>query len=325
MTKSKRVFAVFLALILSFSVFSVTAVADTNETTTEAVEESTFPSFIGGFLSPIQWWVDYIRNFLTSIVEAIREYVDTYFGGEPPTTTEPTTEEPTTMPDDALVVEPGTNLQAAIDEAQEGDFIWLLAGEYFIDDNENQFGINKEITLTGETGVIINVSGGISSSISASGVIIDGITFYKTDSTNQDIFQIAANGITIRNCSFEGQYVLGGGEVTRAFMLNSGRQAFTFENNTVSGLRQPGYVNGGCSASIVNNTVSDTRGFVICSNSSAVLTGNSFSNNAVDIVIIYNNSPYDNYTDVASISAENNGAFVENQVASLSAINGELI
>ena len=178
--------------------------------------------------------------------------------------------------------------------------------------------VNRAVLLTG--GATITTSGGNPVfTLSAEGAVIDGLNFYQSSNDTQNIITVTAQNCEIRNCSFEGQYHDGNTETTRAIVPNAGVPV-TVEGNTFKNIRQPGYFEA-TGTVLRNNYVEGTRGFLICSNHEMTIEGNSFLNNAVDIAIIENGSPYSNiYDDVRALSENNNGAFVENQVTKSSAI-----
>ncbi len=178
--------------------------------------------------------------------------------------------------------------------------------------------VDRAVLLTG--GATITTSGGNPVfTLSAEGAVIDGLNFYQNSNDSQSIIKVTAKNCEIRNCTFEGKYQDGNSEETRAIVPNAG-VAVTVEGNTFRNIRQPGYFEA-TGTVLRNNYVEGTRGFVICSNHEMTIEGNSFLNNAVDIAIIENGSPYSNiYDDVRALSENNNGAFVENQVTKTSAI-----
>ena len=178
--------------------------------------------------------------------------------------------------------------------------------------------VDRAVLLTG--GATITTSGGKPVfTLSDEGAAIDGLNFCQSSNDTQNIITVTAQNCEIRNCTFEGKYQDGNTEVTRAIMPDAGVPV-TVEGNTFKNIRQPGYFEA-TGTVLRNNYVEGTRGFVICSNHEMTIEGNSFLNNAVDIAIIENGSPYSNiYDDVRALSENNNGAFVENQVTKSSAI-----
>jgi hypothetical protein len=117
-------------------------------------------------------------------------------------------------------------------------------------------------------------------------------------------------------------------QVDRAILGVSGKTDMKIIGNTISNLRQPAYFNGGNTGDVIDNYVTNTRGWVVCGDSKMSFTGNTFGTNAVDIAIIPNNNTINNYgttpQEIIAISESNNGAYVENQLSKISAKDGEL-
>ena len=182
--------------------------------------------------------------------------------------------------------------------------------------------VNRAVLLTGSA--TITTSGGNPVfTLSDEGAVIDGLNFYQNSNDTQNIITVTAQNCEIRNCTFEGQYLDGNTETTRAILPYAG-VAVTVEGNTFKNIRQPGYFQGD-GVILRNNFVEGTRGFVVCANNEITLEGNTFGENAVDIAIIANGadeSTYkkEYYDDVRALSEKNNGAFVENQYSKASAI-----
>lgn len=172
--------------------------------------------------------------------------------------------------------------------------------------------VNKDVTIQGNPGSKIITSGTNQIfTITAAGATIQGLEIVKTDKTGvQNIIGIQAANVTISNNIIRGQYVLGDGEVSRALEISSVSN-FTVTGNTINNLRQPAYINDNATGVVSDNYVNATRGWVAVSSSNVSFTGNSWGTNAVDIAIIP--GAINNYTDIAAMSAANNGAAVENQ------------
>lgn len=209
-----------------------------------------------------------------------------------------------------------TTLAAAVAGETDGQIITMKSQVHTITSTVT---VNKQLTIVGEAGSVIRTSGGnIMLIITADGVVLETLDVEKTDAVNQNIVQINANNVTVRNSSFSGTYALGDGQVTRAFEVVGGKSGLLLTNNTITNLRQPAYINNGTSGDITDNYVSDTRGWVIVSDTVLSFTGNSWGTNAVDIAIISQNSSANLYPCevVAQMAADNDHALIDNQVQS---------
>lgn len=212
-------------------------------------------------------------------------------------------------------------IKEAVSDATEGDTILVQAGTY----EENNINITKGITIKGspDFATQIRTSGENPVFNLGAAATLDGLFILKTDKTNQHLVTMTANDARVVNSKFVGQYVQDDNEVARAIVPNAGITGYTISGNHFESLRQPGYLEG--AGSVTDNFVKNTRGWVICVNHEISLSGNAFDGNAVDIAIIANNQlDSDYYTDIAAISAANNGAYVENQLLKVSARDGSL-
>ncbi|HWQ57715.1 MAG TPA: hypothetical protein VN540_01755 [Clostridia bacterium] len=186
-----------------------------------------------------------------------------------------------------------------------------------------KYNIKAGVTLKAAAGVTVSVSGGNVIFDMEAGSIIKGVTILKTDKTAQDIVNVRAS-CAVEDCSFTGQFVMGDPQVSRAMLVHSGSTNILIKNNFVNALRQPAYINGGATGSVLGNTVQNTRGFVVCLDSQCIFTNNVFTGNVVDIAIIANDSATGTYYDdkVGLLSTQNNGAYIQNQVTGVSAAGG---
>lgn len=145
------------------------------------------------------------------------------------------------------------------------------------------------------------------------GSTVSNFAFNKADSANQNLIGIQASNTTISNNTFAGQYILGGGETTRAIEV-SNHSNITINDNTITGLRQPAYINNGATGSLLNNSVNGTRGWVVEAGSDFTITGNTFSGNAVDVAIIAGTPNNYDCARTNLIRTTNNNANVDNQI-----------
>ena len=200
-------------------------------------------------------------------------------------------------------------LQAAVNNAQDNATIQIQS-DITID---NTITVNRPVTITANKGVTVEASSTGESFNLSNGAALSGLTINLAAKTMDHIVMMDSNS-TVENCTFTGQYNLGDGEVSRALVVKAGAENIAITGNTFSHLRQPGYINNS-SGTITNNTVDNTRGWVITGDATVSLSGNTFENNLVDICIIKNDNGTNNYAGkTTSLSKNNNGAYVQNQL-----------
>jgi len=210
-------------------------------------------------------------------------------------------------------------IAAAIAVAVDGDDIVVAAGTYVL---SAQINLNKDVTIDGGNKATTKIQGDISLGqswilISGAGVnsTIKNITFEKTDKNGvQEIIALQANGVTVENCDFKGQYVLGDGDVSRGFVVSVGTTGFIIQNCNFTNLRQPAYFNPGTVGQVLNCYVDQTRGWVV-DGGSITFTGNTFGTNAADIAILVVTAFGPLYDPIATLSSNNDGAIIEDQRA----------
>lgn len=208
-------------------------------------------------------------------------------------------------------------LQEAVAAAQDNDTIHIQ-NDITIDSTVT---INRPLTITANDGVTVTASSTGESFNLSNGAALSGLTINLTAKALDHVVMMDSNS-TVENCTFTGQYNLGDGEVSRALVVKAGAENIAITGNTFSHLRQPGYINNS-SGTITNNTVDNTRGWVITGDATITLTGNTFADNAVDICIISNNNDTNNYAGkTTALSSGNNGAYVQNQLSKTEAKQG---
>lgn len=212
------------------------------------------------------------------------------------------------------------SLQAAVDVAQDNATIHIQ-NDITIDSTVT---INRPLTITASKDVTVTASSTGDSFHLSNGAALSGLSINLNTKTMEQVVMMGSNS-TVENCTFTGQYNLGDGEVSRALVVKAGAENIAITGNTFSHLRQPGYINNS-SGTITNNTVDNTRGWVITGDATVSLTGNTFADNAVDICIISNNNDTNNYAGkTTALSSGNNGAYVQNQLSKTEAKQGAFV
>lgn len=213
-------------------------------------------------------------------------------------------------------------LKDAIVKAEDHDIITISED---LSINETII-VDKPVTITANAGVKLTVTGSDNTFKLSNGAKLEGLVIEKTDDANADIVYIVSDA-TVKNCKFSGTYdnTTNNSQTTRATITQAGATNFVIENNEIRNLRQPGYIEG--KGQIIENTVENTRGWVVCGNYEPEIKDNIFNNNALDIAIIDNNSAVNENTTnfkntIDVLSKDNNGAHVQQQVLKASAEDG---
>ena len=211
-------------------------------------------------------------------------------------------------------------LQAAVNNAQDNATI-QIQNDITID---NTITVNCPVTITANKGVTVTASSTGESFNLSNGAALSGLTINLAAKTMDHIVIMDSNS-TVENCTFTGQFDLADSKTSRALTVQAGAENIAITGNTFSHLRQPGYINNS-SGTITNNTVDNTRGWVITGDATVSLSGNTFENNLVDICIIKNNNGTNNYAGkTTSLSKNNNGAYVQNQLNLTEAKQGAFV
>ncbi|WP_195269384.1 right-handed parallel beta-helix repeat-containing protein [Eubacterium sp. 1001713B170207_170306_E7] len=196
--------------------------------------------------------------------------------------------------------------------------------------------VDKPMTITAAAEVTISTNTETAAAlfkINAASVKLTDLNIQFTgaednSARNLTAFEVAGENVTIENCTVTGHYQTGFNEVTRGVVPNADNQGLNVINCTFTNIRQPGYFEG--TGTLSGNTVKGTKGFVITANSNYVMSGNTFGTfgteegNAVDIAIIENSQTSTHY-DAGQLSADNNGAVVENQLDRTLAKDGTFV
>lgn len=221
---------------------------------------------------------------------------------------------------DGSQADPFQTIEAGVAAAVTAGDLVEITGSFV---NVAAINITNDITLNGNSGATISTSGTNNVFlITGTGATIQNLALTKTDNGGvQNMIAIQANDVSIINNDFLGQWNIGDGDVVRGLAISPGVTNFLLDQNTFNHLRQPAYIDAS-TGTITNNYVSDTKGFVIASNASITITGNSFGTNVGDIAIICGTPvasnatcpDADNFTDTVALSNANDGAVVDKQV-----------
>jgi Ca2+-binding RTX toxin-like protein len=179
------------------------------------------------------------------------------------------------------------SIQAAVNAAQDGDTILIVAGVY--DENVT---VDRDITILGANfgkagnsptrGNETEITGGIRFVAGSAGATLDGVSvtgagFKTAMGLDRDTgVVIAADGITIINSVLSGDL----GQDTRPFSTTNGAQDFHIGGNLVAGWAQGGYVVLSTSGTIEGNIFNGNGNGVITESITVIITGNTFGNSA---------------------------------------------
>ena len=219
-------------------------------------------------------------------------------------------------------------LDAGINDSDPNDHIEILAGTTSITTWTN---VDHPLTIKGagidQTTVELdptwfNTNGYNALQLNAANISIEDIHFKVTGATGQgNILGLFASNLQIKNNKFSGAYTFGAGEVTRATVWVASITGIAFENNIIDALRQPGYINGG-SGTIKNNSITNTRGWVIAGAGNLAITNNTFGTNATHIAILANSGDLSYLTiHDNDLSGATTGPAIDSQDAGNSTVN----
>ena len=226
-----------------------------------------------------------------------------------------------------------TNFDDVMGNLSDGEIL-MIEGKITLDSDAQEYEIEKQgIRILGSNGACISTPNNTNVFlIKGSDTVIEGIAFESTAAAGTtNILSIQAAGAEIRNCSFTGNYTVADNpDVTSRGLEVSGNN-FIIENCSFRNIRQPAYVNG-VTGTIRNNTIEETRGFVIVQEAMLDIQNNRFEgNNAEDLVFIYaqNEDTHDAgiYTEerCLELSAENGNCRVDQQVKNFRVENGTIV
>ena len=225
-----------------------------------------------------------------------------------------------------------TTLQAAVAAATNGDTISVGAGTYVLASTVNVNVPNLTISGAGSASTIFQVTGsvGYAMIITGAGTTVQDLQVLKTDLpmppsniTLQNLIQVLANNVTIKNNLIQGQDPGSpwsvNGWVFRGLEVTGGLTGLLIDGNTFRHLRQPAYINPGTVGTVSNNNVGGTRGWVI-DGAKITFANNTWGpppNQGADIALLPSCNPAD-YPNLGALSNANGNAYISGQFAGAS-------
>jgi len=210
---------------------------------------------------------------------------------------------------------PFATIQEAVAAVLPTGTIHILAGTYPIN---STIAINKAgVTIKGYPGAVIMLQAAVTAfNVTGSGVTIDGLTITSAEPYQTQFILIGGTNHRIINNIIYGPPQAGpstGWVVNRGFVTVSNAMTnLLVQNNIFYSLRQPAYLNPNTTGHIVNNTVYNTRGWVV-DRAIFVFSGNSWGipENAVDIALLEDSISGPPYDPLTSLSVSNSNANIQ--------------
>lgn len=225
-------------------------------------------------------------------------------------------------------------IQEAIDAAINGDTINVLAGEYYI---SNTILVNKELTLTGESGAkLINIDTPAKSvfSITSSNVIVQGFEITHQNSFPTDHLEVLYALISIpdnanlTNIEIKNNFIYGSDPIgtlhknmhTRGITVGtSGATNLNITDNTIHSVRNGIVIRPTNTTNTTGNTIYNTKGGIMLYTSSfadadnRTILNNTWTDAHNEWDIVWNSATYgfpDYQQSVIELGNLNNNAFV---------------
>lgn len=189
-------------------------------------------------------------------------------------------------------------ISSAVGEATPADVIGLGAGSY----SEGSLTLNKALTLQGPNAGVAGAATRVTEArisdsaltVTAAGVVIDGLEIYQTNNTTSPV-SIQASNVTVSNSVIKREGV-DAGQFVRGIEISPGLAGYSIAGNLITGSTGGGlfgghktwnsgmYVNGG-SGTISGNTFENCRSAINLDdfNGGISVTGNSFRNSGTYI------------------------------------------
>jgi len=210
-------------------------------------------------------------------------------------------------------------IAAGLAAASPGDIVLVAPGTYVIGSTLNASTSNVTLRGSGATSVIQVASGvGYLMQITGANFTLRDFKIQKTDTPNQNMILVNANGCTIQNNEIYGPDPgtpwSVNGIVSRALEVSGGLSGLLVTGNNIHHLRQPAYINPGTAGTVSSNNVSGTRGWVI-DGATITFSGNSWGppqDQGADIALLASCNPLD-YPNLLALSSGNGNAFISGQ------------
>lgn len=206
--------------------------------------------------------------------------------------------------------------------AQANGTIHVAAGTYVVGAtiNSTQPALSWLGAGSGSTTLQVSSAVGNAMAITGAGTTVRDFAFQKTDlpGAPHNIVWVNATGVTIRDNAFYGPDPgtpwSVNGIVSRGLVVSPGANNLLVQGNSFTHLRQPAYIDALTGGSIVNNHVSNTRGFVV-DGAALTFTGNSWGppENAGAEIALINTTTSSQYPNLLALSAANNNAYISAQ------------
>ncbi len=206
--------------------------------------------------------------------------------------------------------------------AQAGGTIHVAAGTYVVGATINSALPGLSWLGAGSGSTTLQVASGVGNAmaITGAGTTVRDLAFQKTDlpGAPHNLVWVNATDVTVRDNAFYGPDPgtpwSVNGIVSRGLVVSPGANNLLVQGNSFTHLRQPAYIDALTGGSIVNNHVSNTRGFVV-DGAALAFTGNSWGppeNQGAEIALINTTTP-SQYPDLLALSAANNNAYISAQ------------
>lgn len=206
--------------------------------------------------------------------------------------------------------------------AQANGTIHVAAGTYVVGTTINSTQPNLSWLGAGSGSTTLQVASAVGNAmaITGAGTTVRDLAFEKTDlpGAPHNIVWVNATGVTIRDNAFYGPDPgtpwSVNGIVSRGLVVSPGANNLLVQGNSFTHLRQPAYIDALTGGSIVNNHVSNTRGFVV-DGAALTFTGNSWGppENAGAEIALINTTTSSQYPNLLALSAANNNAYISAQ------------
>lgn len=174
-----------------------------------------------------------------------------------------------------------STIPSAVAAASANYTIKVCPGTYTQSTNTTLNFAGLSIVNAETTKPTINVSGtSLIFTVLADNVTIEGLDFVKTDTAAvQNVIQVQGTNFTARDNDFTQTTPWSGGLVTRAFEISGTATGLLIDSNTITGFRQPAYINGAAGnvnmGSITNNISHGTKGWLLAE-AIVDMSGNTF-------------------------------------------------